>query len=72
MSEEKRDTLEARDNADLDSVDWANLSPEDFGRMLADAMENQTDEEREELRQAELKYLAPASPWNTMSRKDRK
>lgn len=39
MSEDKRDTLEARDNEDLSSVDWANLSPEDFGRMLLEAVE---------------------------------
>ncbi len=38
----------SQDNEDLSSVDWANLSPEDFARMLLEAVEEE-DQDFEEL-----------------------
>lgn len=58
---------EKKELTDLSKVDWKNISAEEFARLLVEAMENMTDDEREELRAGASKYLAPVSPFHTRS-----
>jgi hypothetical protein len=58
------DSLNQKELTDLSKVDWANLSGEEFGRMLADAMENRTEEDLA-AEEAQSRFLVDRSPSPT-------
>ena len=48
----------------LDELDWENMTGEEFGKMLAEAMENRTPEDYE-AEEMQSRFLVPAKPSNT-------
>ena len=53
-----------QDEVNLDDLDWENMSGSEFGKMLADAMENRTPEDYE-AEEMQSRFLVPAKPSNT-------
>lgn len=52
---------EKKELTDLSKVDWANLTPQDFARMLAEEKDNRTEEDIA-AEEAQSRFLVDRSP----------